>query len=87
MQVVARIGDMSVEERNNPMIDRAIARFQEFPLISIQQVAKQYGVSLRTLRRWQAGGLMPPRTKHGKWLKYPKAEIAQTMAARQRVPL
>jgi len=80
MQLVAGIGDMNIEERNNPMIDRAIARFQEFPLISIQRVAKQYGISLRTLRRWQAGGLMPPRQKHGRRLKYRKAEIAELIA-------
>jgi DNA-binding transcriptional MerR regulator len=62
-------------------------RAATFPLISIQQVAKQYGISLRTLRRWQAGDLMPPRTKHGRWLKYTKSEIAQMMAARQLVRL
>jgi len=64
-------------------IERARTRAETFPLISIQQVSKQYGVALRTLRRWQARGLMPPRTKHGKWLKYNKAQIAQMMAARQ----
>jgi DNA-binding transcriptional MerR regulator len=65
-------------------IERALARAEAFPLISIQQVAKQYAVSLRTLRRWQARGLMPPRKKHGKWLKYTKAGIAEMMAARQK---
>lgn len=65
-------------------IECARAQAEAFPLISIQQVAKQYGVSLRTLRRWQARGLMPPRTKHGKWLKYTKAEIAEVIAARQK---
>lgn len=64
-------------------IERARARAEAFPLISIQQVAKKYEVSLRTLRRWQVAGLMPPRTKHGKWLKYRKTDIAQMMAARQ----
>jgi len=74
---------MNIEER----IAQLKARFEEFPLISIQQVAKQYGVSLRTLRRWEAAGQMPPRTPHGKWLKYQKADIARMMATRQRVPL
>jgi DNA-binding transcriptional MerR regulator len=63
-------------------IERARARAEAFPLISIQQVAEQYAVSLRTLRRWQAGDLMPPQTKHGKWLKYHKTAIAELMSAR-----
>jgi predicted site-specific integrase-resolvase len=65
-------------------IERARARAEAFPLISIQQVTKQYGISLRTLRRWQAGGLMPPRTKHGRWLKYQKVEIAELILVRRR---
>ncbi|MFY9839923.1 MAG: MerR family transcriptional regulator [Xanthobacteraceae bacterium] len=66
----------------NEIAKKARAAAEAFPLISIQKVAKQYGVSLRTLRRWQAGGLMPPRTKHGRWLKYQKEAIAELMAAR-----
>jgi DNA-binding transcriptional MerR regulator len=68
-------------------IERARARAEAFPLISIQQVAKQYDISLRTLRRREAAELMPPRTKHGRRLMYHKAAIAELMAARQRVPL
>jgi MerR HTH family regulatory protein len=68
-------------------IERARAQAEAFPLISMQQVAKQYAVSLRTLRRWQAAGLMPPRTKHGKWLKYQKTAIAELMSAHQGLPL
>lgn len=65
-------------------IERQARRDAEFPLVSIQEVAKQYGVSVRTLRRWQAGGLMPQRTKHGRRMKYHKDEIALMMAARQK---
>jgi predicted DNA-binding transcriptional regulator AlpA len=61
-------------------IERARARAEAAPLISIQEVAEQYGISLRTLRRRQAGGLMPSRTKHGRWLKYQKTEIAELIA-------
>jgi predicted DNA-binding transcriptional regulator AlpA len=73
---------MNIEELNT-MLAQAKARSEELPLISIQQVTKQYDISLRTLRRWQAGGLMPPRTKHGRSLKYQKAEIAELMARQQ----
>jgi transposase len=58
-------------------IERARARAEAFPLISIQQVAKQYGVSLRTLRRWQAAGLMPEQIKHGRRKVYRRDKIAQ----------
>jgi DNA-binding transcriptional MerR regulator len=62
---------------------KARAAAEAFPLIAIQQVAKQYGISLRTLRRWQAGGLMPPRARHGRRPKYQKAEIAEVIARRK----
>ena len=61
----------------------ARARSEEFPLISIQDVAKKYKKSLRTLRRWEAAGVMPPRVRHGRRLKYDKAAIAEMMATRQ----
>ena len=79
--LIARIGDMKIEKLD-AMLASAKARSEAFPLISIQQVAKQYGISLRTLRRWQAGCLMPPRTKHGRQLMYEKTEIATLMAGR-----
>jgi predicted DNA-binding transcriptional regulator AlpA len=59
---------------------KARAAAEADPLISIQEVAEQYGISLRTLRRRQAAGLMPTRTKHGRWLKYQQAEIAELIA-------
>jgi predicted site-specific integrase-resolvase len=63
-------------------IERARAQHEQFPLISIKDVAKHYDVSVRTLRRWQAAGLMPSRVKHGRRLMYEKAEIAAMMLAR-----
>jgi len=63
-------------------LELVCARSAEFPLISIQQMAKNYDVSLRTLRRWEQRGLMPPRIKHGRWLKYDKAQIAALMKTR-----
>ncbi|MFA6264881.1 MAG: helix-turn-helix domain-containing protein [Pseudolabrys sp.] len=70
-------------DTTNPDIARAVSRSEQFPLISIQDVAKKYGVSLRTLRRWEAAGTMPARVKHGHRLKYKKTDIAGMMAARQ----
>ncbi|WP_080670162.1 MerR family transcriptional regulator [Bradyrhizobium ottawaense] len=61
--------------------DRRLAHVA-FPLISIQEVARMYHVSVRQLRRWESAGLMPPRTKHGHRLKYQKTEIATFMASR-----
>ena len=65
-------------------IERQARRYAEFPLVSIQEVAEQRGISVRTLRRWEAAGLMPPRTQHGHRMKYHKDEIALMMAARQK---
>jgi len=63
-------------------IEKARARAAAFPLISIQQVAKQYGVSLRTLRRWQSAGLMPDQVKHGRRKMYRRVEVALLFSQR-----
>jgi MerR HTH family regulatory protein len=55
---------------------------ETFPLISIQEVARTYNISVRQLRRWEGAGLMPPRTKHGHRWKYQKVDIAEFMASR-----
>lgn len=53
-----------------------------FPLISIQEIARTYGISVRQLRRWESSGEMPPRTKHGHRWKYQKIAVAELMASR-----
>jgi hypothetical protein len=87
MKVTAEMSATGMNvDSTDPLVARAIARSAEFPLISIQGIPKRYDVSLRTLRRWHAAGLMPPRTKHGKWLKYDKSDISALMAARNIKP-
>ena len=72
-----------MQPRNlDTLIERQKAATEAFPLISIQQVASQYKVSVRQLRRWEAAGEMPPRTLHGHRKKYDKHDIAALMAAR-----
>lgn len=63
---------------------RAKRADQNSPWISLQQVSHTYGISIRTLRRMQAEGLMPPRTKRGRFLMYQKAEINNVMAVGRR---
>jgi hypothetical protein len=61
---------------------RLRARYEAFPLISTQEIARTHAISVRQLRRWEKGGLMPPRTKHGHRWKYQKIGIAKLMASR-----
>lgn len=56
---------------------------EKFPLMTIKDVHNAYGISVRTLRRWQAAGLMPEQVKHGRHLKYRKEEVALMMAAKK----
>lgn len=51
------------------------ARAEAFPLIDVKEVAAALGVSVRTIRRWQASGKAPPRVKHGHRWKYNKADL------------
>jgi predicted DNA-binding transcriptional regulator AlpA len=63
---------------------RAKRAAQNSPWISLQQISQAYGISIRTLRRMQAEGLMPPRTKRGRFLMYQKAEINNVVAVGRR---
>ena len=55
---------------------------RNFPLIDIKTAAAWLGVSVRTVRHWQAAGLMPPRTLHGHRWKYNKVDILAFKAKR-----
>lgn len=63
---------------------RAKRAHQNSPWISLQQISRDYGVSIRTLRRMQAEGLMPPRTKRGRFLVYQKAQIGNVIVVGRR---
>jgi DNA-binding transcriptional regulator YiaG len=39
-------------------------------LITIVQLSARLNVSLRTIRYWDKKGLLPPRTRWGRYLKY-----------------
>lgn len=51
-------------------------------LISIQELSIASGLSVRTLRRMQAAGLLPSRTRHGRHLAYAKPEALEAASAR-----
>ncbi|TKT71417.1 helix-turn-helix domain-containing protein [Afipia massiliensis] len=59
-----------------PDLDVLRTRAENSPLLSIKQTAVQYGLSVRTLRRLQAAGKMPPRVKQSRKLMYRKADLA-----------
>ena len=54
---------------NDPMVVELRRASEAFPLISIKEAAKLLGKTVRTVRRWEAAGKMPPRTKHGHRMK------------------
>jgi MerR HTH family regulatory protein len=58
---------------------------ENFPLISIQAVSAEYGIPIRTLRRWQVQGKMPDQVKHGRRLMYKKAGV-EVFISRTRCP-
>ena len=51
------------------------------PLISIKEAAKLFGKTVRTVRRWQAAGMMPPRAKHRHCMMYRRDDIKAMVAA------
>jgi hypothetical protein len=57
------------------MINARKHAVDSYPYLSIKEVSERYDVSIRTLRRMQAAGLMPPRHKRGRLLEYPTAAI------------
>jgi excisionase family DNA binding protein len=70
----------------DPATLEALRRAQEqFPLISMQEASKQYGVPIRTLRRWQADGKMPDRVvRPGKRYMYDKAAVELYISRNRR---
>lgn len=66
---------------DRPLQD-AVRVHMGFPLIDIKTAAAWLGVSVRTVRHWQAAGLMPPRTQHGHRWKYNKVDILAFKAKR-----
>jgi DNA-binding transcriptional MerR regulator len=69
-------------------MDEIIARQRKntaaSPFIKLQQIAMEYKISIRQLRRWEKSGLMPPRARRGRWFMYDKQAIARLMASRRK---
>lgn len=61
-------------------VEQLRARAAAFDLIDIEESAKLLGKCVRTVRRMEAAGLMPKRTKHGHRMKYSKRDIAAMIA-------
>lgn len=55
----------------------ALAAAEKAEFISIYEVVIEYDVSLRTLRRMQAAGKMPPRVNRKRRKVYRRADIAK----------
>lgn len=92
LMVLARKCDMTPEARpmkakfdeallNDPIVVEIRRAREAFPLIPIKEAAKLLGKTVRTVRRWQAAGKMPPRTKHGHRMKYRRDDIKALVAA------
>ena len=66
---------------NDPIVAEIRRAIETFPLISIKEAAKLLGKTVRTVRRWQAAGMMPPRAKHRHCMMYRRDDIKAMVAA------
>ena len=66
------------------LLTAARARSAASDLISIVDLAEQLGVSVRTIRRWQAQEDAPPRVKRSRRLKYRKSDVVGWLEAMGR---
>lgn len=78
---------LNIRNPINPAIalEKAKESAAAFNLISIKRAAAMLGVSLRTMRYWQARGRMPERIKHGHRLKYRLSDIQALCSKLDRV--
>jgi hypothetical protein len=69
---------------HDPDLLRAKRASENSPWISVEQITQLYPVSVRTVRRMEAEGLMPPRTKRGRFMLYRKLDIEQALVVGRR---
>jgi hypothetical protein len=69
---------------DHPDLLRAKQAADNSPWISVEQIAQVYPISVRTIRRMEAEGLMPPRTKRGRFMLYRKLDIEQALVVGRR---
>ena len=55
--------------------------------LSVEEAAAELGVTPRTLHRWHAERIGPPRTKVGRSPLYRKAALLDWVARREQAPL
>ena len=65
------------------LIEKARASAARRDWVSIFEVAAGFGLSVRTLRRWQSNGMMPGRIRRGRQQVYRRADIVAWMAQRR----
>jgi hypothetical protein len=77
-------GQMAKAEKDPGMsysiLIAAEAASEAFPLIDIKRAAKILDRCVRTVRRWEAEGTMPPRIKHGRRKMY-RRDAVDALAA------
>jgi predicted DNA-binding transcriptional regulator AlpA len=54
--------------------------------VSARRVASMLGVSVRTLSRWDAAGIGPPKIKVGKLILYDLGKLTEWLASRESRP-
>jgi len=75
---------VGLDRRDIAMLDAARARSAVSELISITELAEQLGLSVRTIRRWQALGDAPPRVKRSRRLMYRLSDVVAWLEATGR---
>jgi excisionase family DNA binding protein len=80
-QPVAFVG---LDQRDVAMLAAARARSAASELISVADLAEQLGVSVRTIRRWQAQGDAPMRVKRSRRRMYRLSDVVAWLEATGR---
>ena len=68
------------------MIQQARRRSEADDKVSIEDLAAELGVSVRTLRRWNNGPHAPQRVKRGRRLMYRRTDVQHWFEQRARHP-
>ena len=74
---------METDEMHGALVEIAKARSLCSPWMSIQNLAKHIGVSIRTVRRIHAAGGGPARVKRSRKLMYRRDDVESWLAAQK----
>lgn len=70
-------------KRSKNWTPEAAARYREeraaidADLITIEELSERLGIAIRTIRYWDKKGLLPPRTRSGRHLKYSRKALSE----------